>query len=128
MGMQEAVRACLNKYATINGRARRAEYWWFYLFVIIIQVVLMIVAGLLGAVLPPLATVAIVILGIVMLGLIIPGFCVTIRRMHDLDKSGWWVLIALVPAVGGLILLYFMVSRGTEGDNRFGPDPLAGEY
>ena len=123
MGFMDAVRTCLSKFTTISGRARRAEFWWFTLFAVILGLI---------------ATGLDIMLGmgssfglfniIVSLGLLLPNFCVTVRRLHDQDRSGWWILVALVPAIGAIILLVFMILRGTEGDNRFGPDPLAGEY
>jgi uncharacterized membrane protein YhaH (DUF805 family) len=63
---------------------------------------------------------------IIQLGLLLPGFTVAFRRLHDVDKSGWWMLILFLPIIGLLIYLYFMIKKGTEGENRFGADPLAG--
>lgn len=115
MDFMTAVRTCLNKYFVIEGRAARSEYWWFYLFMIIVYVVAMIIDSVIGI---PLFYL------IAALGLLAPSICASIRRMHDKDKSGWWLLIAFVPIVGVLYLLYLFVTRGTVGDNRFGPDPL----
>ncbi|MEM7545654.1 MAG: DUF805 domain-containing protein [Pseudomonadota bacterium] len=120
MGFMEAVQTCLNKYATISGRARRAEYWWWTLFAILGSFVLTVVEmgiGLVG-----------ILSGIFSLAILIPSICVTVRRLHDLDRTGWWCLILLVPLIGAIVILVFAITRGTEGDNRFGPDPLAGEY
>ena len=126
MGFMDAVRSCLSKYATISGRARRAEYWYFYLAIIIAAIIAATLDVVVGVITFGLGAGIFSI--IVTLGIIIPSICVTIRRLHDQDRSGWWILIALVPAIGGIVLLVFMILRGTEGDNRFGPDPLAGEY
>lgn len=60
------------------------------------------------------------------LGLFLPALSVAVRRLHDLDRTGWWYLIILVPLIGLIVLLVFFVTRGTSGPNRFGPDPLAG--
>ena len=128
MGFMDAVKSCFEKYATIQGRARRAEYWWFYLFIMIAYVVGSVVAGVLSAIIPILGAVAFGALALGAIAILIPSICVTVRRLHDQDRSGWWILIAFVPAIGGIVLLVFMILRGTEGDNRFGPDPLAGEY
>ena len=128
MGFMDAVKSCFEKYATIQGRARRAEYWWFYLFIIIAYIVVSVVAGVLSAIIPILGAVAFGALALGAIAILIPSICVTVRRLHDQDRSGWWILIAFVPAIGGIVLLVFMILRGTEGDNRFGPDPLAGEY
>ncbi|MEM6623035.1 MAG: DUF805 domain-containing protein [Pseudomonadota bacterium] len=115
MGFSEAVRTVLlQRYADFQGRSPRSEYWWFQLAIIVSYVVLLV----LTAVLPILG-----LLGILYLGLIIPALAVTIRRLHDLDKSGWWILIGFIPLVG-FLLLYWYCLKGTEGDNQFGPDPL----
>lgn len=118
MDFQTAVRTVLTqKYADFNGRACRSEYWWWALAYAIAYIALAIVGSILGRIgmfLPFLLVAAV----------IVPSIAVSIRRLHDVDKSGWWLLIALVPFVGGLILLYFTVQRGTVGPNQFGEDPL----
>jgi uncharacterized membrane protein YhaH (DUF805 family) len=117
----------LQKYASFSGRARRAEYWWFGLFVLLATIVLTSVDYmLLGADtmdqygFGPMA-------GIFSLGILVPSIAVSFRRLHDLDRSAWWVLIGLIPFIGSLILLFWYVQRGTVGDNRFGPDPVTGD-
>jgi len=115
MDFMTAVKTCIDKYFTIEGRAARSEYWWFYLFNIILLIVASVLDGMIGL---PLFSL------VVTLGLIAPGICVSIRRMHDKDKSGWWLLIGFVPIVGFLYILYLFVTPGTSGDNDFGPDPL----
>ena len=102
----------LEDYANFAGRARRAEYWWFTLANIIAIIVL---ALLMAAV-----KIFIVLYVIYALALIIPSIAVTIRRLHDTDKSGWWILIGLVPFVGGLILLVLMCIDSTRGTNQWG--------
>jgi uncharacterized membrane protein YhaH (DUF805 family) len=116
MDFMTAVKTCISKYTTIEGRASRSEYWWFYLFNIILLIVASVLDAMIG--LPLFALV-------VTLGLIAPGICVSIRRMHDKNKSGWWLLISFVPLIGFLIILFLFVTRGTEGENDFGPNPLA---
>jgi uncharacterized membrane protein YhaH (DUF805 family) len=113
------------KYASFSGRARRAEYWWFSLFVGLAVIALtavdyMLIGGdrLEDYGIGPLG-------GLFSLALILPGLGVTVRRLHDRDKSGWWLLFGLIPLIGGLVLFIQYVQRGTDGDNRFGPDPLA---
>jgi uncharacterized membrane protein YhaH (DUF805 family) len=108
----------LKKYAVFDGRARRKEYWMFFLFNIIASVVLAIIDAVLG-------TVA-VFSGIYLLGVIVPAIAVTIRRLHDTGKSGWWIFIGLVPVIGGLWMLYLMVIDGNPGDNQYGPSPKVG--
>jgi uncharacterized membrane protein YhaH (DUF805 family) len=112
--MSDAVRSCLSKYATFSGRARRAEYWWFTLAVIIVEIVTSLIDRALGTSLVTL---------LVALALFLPGLAVGVRRLHDTDRSGWWLLIALVPFVGAIVLLVFEVLDGTPGPNRFGPSP-----
>jgi uncharacterized membrane protein YhaH (DUF805 family) len=112
----------LRRYAEFSGRSRRKEFWMFELGMLIAFVVLMTVEGMLGintmvgGVYGPLTT----LLG---LGLLVPSIAVAIRRLHDTDRSGWWLLLSFVPLVGALVLLFFYVSDGTSGPNRFGPDP-----
>ena len=119
MDFMTAVRTCLSKYVTFSGRAQRSEFWWFYLFNIIGSVVTNIIdTSIIGM---PATSI------LWMLGLLLPGIAVSVRRMHDLDKSGWWIFIVLIPIVGIILYIYWFVQRGTVGDNRFGPDPLAGE-
>lgn len=115
------------RYADFSGRSRRKEYWMFFLFNIIVAVVLNVVfAGALltgdagGAMLGGVGGLVIVLYALVAF---IPGLAVTVRRFHDQDKSGWMVLLGLIPFVGGIILVVFMCLEGTRGANRFGPDP-----
>ncbi len=111
MNMIEAVKAVFSKYATFEGRARRAEYWWFVLFSFIIAVVLNLInPGLLG--------------GIWSLATLLPSLAVGARRLHDTDRSGWWLLIGFIPVIGLIVLIVFFASRGHTGANRFGADPL----
>ena len=97
----------LKNYATFGGRARRSEYWYFFLFNIIISVVLNIIAN---------ATDLSIISTIYSLAVLIPGIAVSVRRMHDLNKSGWYILIPIYN-------LILACTNGTEGKNSFGPDP-----
>jgi len=112
----------LKRYADFSGRSRRKEYWMFVLGLVIAFVALALVEGVLGlggsvaGVYGPLT----LILGI---AIIVPSIAVQVRRFHDQDKSGWFVLLGLIPFVGGLIVLVFMVLEGTNGPNRFGADP-----
>ena len=105
----------LENYANFEGRARRSEFWFFELANVIVWLVLLILANIAGI----LGLLAIVY----WLGILIPSIAVGIRRLHDTDKSGWWILIGLVPFVGGIILLVFMCIDGTRGTNQWGPSP-----
>jgi uncharacterized membrane protein YhaH (DUF805 family) len=109
------VDALKNKYATFTGRARRTEYWMFVLFSIIFAVVAMIIDGIITGGL----------LGLVYtLGILIPSIAVAVRRLHDTNRSGWWLLLGLVPLLG-LVLIYFLVLDSQPGDNEYGPNPKA---
>ena len=113
----------LKKYAVFSGRSRRKEYWYFILFVSIISIVLNIIDGLIGAY---NRTVGVGLLSsIFSLAVLIPSIAVTVRRLHDTDRSGWWVLISLVLFIGWIVLLVFTVQDSTPGSNRYGPDPKA---
>ena len=111
----------LKKYAVFHGRARRAEYWYFVLFNLIVLIVLELIDALLG-------TYSFVqgvglLSGIYSLAVIIPSLAVTVRRLHDIDRTGWWILINLIPLVGTIVLLVFAVTDGTPGSNRYGANP-----
>ena len=112
----------LQRYADFSGRSRRKEYWFFVLGIFIVAIILSIIehilglSGMVGGVYGPLTT-------LLLLALIIPSIAVQVRRFHDQDRSGWFVLLNLIPFVGGLIVLVFMVLEGTRGPNRFGSDP-----
>jgi uncharacterized membrane protein YhaH (DUF805 family) len=111
----------LKKYAVFNGRARRKEYWMFFLFNVIISIVLLIVDGIIGTSAVPGALG--LLGGLYALALLIPGIAVAVRRLHDTGRSGWWILIGLVPFVGGIVLIVFLVQDGTPGENQFGKNP-----
>lgn len=117
MGFTDAVRHCLQNYAGFSGRARRSEFWFFVLFSMIVNIVL----ALLDAALFGDADAVLSLVG--SLALLLPSLAVGARRLHDVGRSGWWMLIVLVPLVGVIILLIWNVNRGEEGANRFGPDP-----
>ncbi|WP_159567754.1 DUF805 domain-containing protein [Budvicia diplopodorum] len=112
----------LEKYADFSGRARRQEYWMFTLFNIIAVVALSVIGSILDAVFGSDGVFAMIIVGIYYLGIIVPSLAVSVRRLHDTDRSGWWLLLALVP-FGGLVIFVFTVLEGTNGPNRFGPSP-----
>ena len=113
------------KYADFTGRARRKEYWMFALLVVVASIVIGMVEGILGlsgtvAMYGPLSL-------LFMLAILIPSIAVGVRRLHDTNRSGWWMLIGLIPIVGSIVLLVFFVLEGTRGLNEYGPDPLEGE-
>jgi uncharacterized membrane protein YhaH (DUF805 family) len=112
MNFPLAVQTCLKKYADFNGRAGRPEYWWFFLG----QFLVMLVLGMVSETLSLIA----------MLGLLLPGLAVGVRRMHDIGKSGWLILIGLIPFIGWLVLLYFFVQPSGPA-NDFGAGPFEPE-
>ena len=114
--------AVLKKYAEFSGRSRRKEYWMFFLFNVIILIVLSVLDSMLGTVNAPYGIG--MLTGLYVLATLVPNIAVTIRRLHDTDRSGWWILLGLIPVVG-IVLLVFMFLEGTRGDNGFGPDPKA---
>lgn len=109
------------KYATFEGRARRKEFWFFVLFNFLALLVLTIVDGVTGTL--DEKTGLGLLSGLYLLGVLVPSIAVTVRRLHDTDRSGWWVLIGFIPLVGALVLLVFELLDGTPGANRFGPNP-----
>ena len=127
----------IRKYAQFSGRARRKEYWMFCLLIIGIEIVFYALMGILGAGpmmagdptagVNPIAGLLMLVFSVVMLGRFIPSLAVSFRRLHDTNRSAWWLLIALIPFLGVVVLLVFMLLDGTPGDNRFGPDPKARE-
>jgi len=119
----------LKRYADFSGRSQRKEYWMFFLGYMIVLVVLALLAGATGGLDDSGSGVGVIFLGILVLfvlAILIPSLAVQVRRFHDQDKSGWFVLLGFIPYVGGLIVLVFMCLEGTKGPNRFGPDPKGG--
>ncbi|MGW5969021.1 DUF805 domain-containing protein [Streptomyces sp. NPDC055186] len=104
----------LKKYAVFNGRARRKEYWMFTLFSVIVSIVLAVVDAAIG-------TQALQLIYAV--AVLLPSLAVTVRRLHDTDRSGLWVFIGLVPLVGFIVMLVFLATEGTPGENKYGANP-----
>jgi uncharacterized membrane protein YhaH (DUF805 family) len=115
--------AVLKNYAGFSGRARRMEYWMFALVNLIIAIVLALVDRMTGTANP--ITGMGVLGGLYALAVLIPSIAVAVRRLHDTDRSGWWLLIGLVPVIGWIVLLVFYFTDGTPGDNKYGPSPKA---
>lgn len=119
----------LKRYAEFSGRSQRMEYWMFVLFQVIVIVALMLLTGIMGAIfgsedgeLGVVGGLMAIIMFVFIFGLIVPTIAVTVRRLHDQDKSGWWYLLNFVP-FGGIVLFVFMCLDGTPGPNQYGPDP-----
>ncbi|WP_318212777.1 DUF805 domain-containing protein [Streptomyces sp. SJL17-1] len=110
----------IKKYAVFSGRARRQEFWMFELFNIIIAIVLAVVGFALDFSL---------ISTLYSLAVLLPSLGVTVRRLHDTGRSGWWILISLVPLVGIIVLIVFAATAGDQHENAHGPNPkLAPAY
>ncbi len=106
----ESIKICFSKYATFSGRARRSEYWYFVLFNFIV--------GLILSVIPFLGW----ILGIIYsLATIIPSLAVNVRRLHDIGKSGWFLLLFLIPIIGAIVIFIFTLFDSEKEENQYGP-------
>ena len=124
MDFKTSVRTCLSNYATFSGRAARPEFWWFALFNVLMHIIASVLDRTLFGVRDMHMAAAdggmafnyqpALIGGLVSLALLLPSLAVAARRLHDIDRSGWW------PVIGWLILLYWYVQAGTQGSNRFG--------
>ena len=121
-GFGEAISVCFHKYFTFSGRANRSEFWYFYLFSTLANIGLVILLGLIanGAPASPFLQALPLVVLVVQLALTIPSLSSGVRRLHDTDKSGWWLLIALIPIIGIIALIVFLAQRGTLQANRFG--------
>lgn len=106
---------CWKKYAEFSGRARRQEFWMFVLFNCLASVALGVVDGILGT--------NGGLGGLYSLAVLIPSLAVSVRRLHDTDRSGWWILVNIIPLIGCIIYLVFLCSDSKPGENRFGANP-----
>jgi uncharacterized membrane protein YhaH (DUF805 family) len=111
------------RYAEFTGRSRRKELWMFVLFNAIILTVLYMGGMMMAGQGSSLGTIFFALYGIYALAALVPSLAVDVRRLHDIGKSGWWLLIAFVPIVGGIILLVWCVTDSQPGDNQYGPNP-----
>ena len=118
LGLVEAVKTCLTeKSCNFEGRARRSEYWWFALANGVVSYLVNLIGGLISP------TTGLVLACILALALLLPGLGVGVRRLHDIGKSGWMWLIALIPIVGAIILLVWFAKDGDRNPNQYGPSP-----
>lgn len=109
-----AIKSVFTQYATFSGRARRSEYWWFFLFNLIVSVA---VANLDWFASTQAFSV------VTAIALFIPSIAVTVRRFHDVGRSGWWILTGFIPIVGLIILIAFTLTDSDPGSNSYGPSP-----
>lgn len=110
MNFQTSVQTCFKKYAEFNGRASRSEYWWFALALFIASLVLVTVSSTLA--------------NLFSLATLLPSLAVGARRLHDTDRSGWWQLLWIIPVIGWIVMVVFLVQQGPTSDNRFGTPPV----
>jgi uncharacterized membrane protein YhaH (DUF805 family) len=122
----------LKKYAEFSGRARRLEFWMFGLFIFVVEIAYVVLLRATGNLAPAgygqLNGVGMALVGVFslfFLAVLVPSFAVTFRRLHDTNRSAWWLLVGFIPAIGVLVLLVFYFLPGTPGPNQFGPDPKA---
>jgi uncharacterized membrane protein YhaH (DUF805 family) len=115
VGFGQAISSGFSNYINFSGRACRSEYWFWILFYFIGALV---TGGIDAAIGMSITS------GLFGLAVFLPNLAVSIRRLHDLDRTGWWIFISLIPIIGWIILLIWYCTKGTEGPNRFGPDPF----
>ena len=120
MNFTQAIASGFQNYVNFTGRAARSAFWFWTLFAVLASIVSGLIEAMLfsGASVSPLNS-------LVGLALFLPGLAVSVRRLHDLDRTGWWLLL-LFTVIGIILLIIWDCMRGTSGPNRFGPDPLAG--
>lgn len=109
MTFADAIKLCFAKYADFNGRAKRPEYWWFALFIFLVSAALGMVSEMLS--------------GVFGLATIVPSLAAGARRLHDTSRSGWWQLLWLVPVIGWIVVIVFLVQEGESASNDFGAAP-----
>jgi len=136
----------LKKYAVFRGRSRRKEFWYFVLFSMLAYTLLRVIDNLIGTRAIPIFEIGMrstvynpgvaaavhnpsvgmgLLAGLYSLAVLVPTIAVTVRRLHDTGHSGWWLLINLVPFIGLIVFLVFMAQKTEQGDNQYGPDPMA---
>ena len=117
MNFGAAVQSVFSQYVGFSGRARRSEYWYFFLFNVLVSIVFSIIDAVIGS----------QVLGIIVsLALLLPGLAVTLRRLHDTDRTGWWIWIAIIPIVGVIVLIVFLCKDSDPGANKYGQSPKYG--
>ena len=111
MNFTESIKTCYKKFFDFSGRASKSEFWWFQLYAIIIYALMFVFQGDLS-----------ILFSIITIANAIPNYAASVRRLHDTDKSGWMVLISVIPLIG-LYIIVLLIADGTKGKNRFGPKP-----
>jgi uncharacterized membrane protein YhaH (DUF805 family) len=117
MNFWQAIKSGFSNYVAFSGRSARSEFWYWCLFYLLAAMVTAIIDDAIGV------QVTVSLFG---LAALLPTIAVNVRRLHDIDRSGWWFLLNLLPIIGAIIMIVWFCARGTVGPNRFGPDPLEG--
>jgi uncharacterized membrane protein YhaH (DUF805 family) len=117
MGIQEAVASCISNYVGFEDRAERSEFWWWVLFVLAVWVIIWSVGGALWGIDSGAGAVA---GGMLLLVAFLPSVAAAVRRLHDCDRNGWWLMLMAVPVFGWVAVVWFLTRPGTMGPNRFG--------
>ncbi len=126
MNFQTSIKTCFNKYTDFTGRASRSEYWWFILFSTMLQFIVQFIGGIVSAITHSTSNnLSFVLVFILFAVFFLPTIAAAVRRLHDTDRSGGWLLLSLIPVVGGIIVLVFLVLEGTKGPNQFGFPPVS---
>ena len=123
MSIMDATKSCFQQYVGFSGRASRSEYWFFYLRFVVAAIGMLVLTIVSAFVLDALAGLMGMLTMVTYLGFFLPMLSVTVRRLHDLGKSGWMFLVVLIPIVGGILLLVWFVSDGQPHDNAYGAVP-----
>lgn len=116
MTFGESIKTVFSKYVDFDGRARRSEYWYFTLFIFILDAVLWLLGHLVSA------KFGNTLMSLVSLAIFLPSLGVAVRRLHDIGKSGWWVLL-IITVIGSLLLIFWWVQDSQDGENEYGPNP-----
>jgi uncharacterized membrane protein YhaH (DUF805 family) len=116
MSFTDAIKSGFDHYAKFDGRASRSMFWWWVLFYVLVLVAANILDAAIFDSSPILSSVA-------SLGLLLPNLSVSIRRLHDTNRTGWWILIGLIPIIGFIVLLVFYLQDSDAGENKYGPPP-----
>jgi uncharacterized membrane protein YhaH (DUF805 family) len=117
VGFPQAISSGFSKYVDFSGRARRTEYWFWALFLVVGLVAASILDGIIGVAAFNL---------LFTLGTFLPSLAMSVRRLHDIDRSGWWLLITFIPIIGVIILFIWALMESTAGENKYGAEPLDG--
>jgi uncharacterized membrane protein YhaH (DUF805 family) len=114
MSFGDAISTCFSQYVTFTGRARRSEYWYFFLFILLVEVAAVVIG----------AVIHFSLLGtVVSLAVLLPHLAVAVRRLHDTGRSGWWVLVGIIPLIGTVMLIVFFATDATPAGDKYGPAP-----